>query len=87
MEKEKLFEYKVIKNQGAKLYLIRLLGNEHWRFHNWDGPAIKPIKLDSPWKKEFYLNGIKYSEEDYKSTLREREGLPFYKQSGFDMRN
>ena len=85
MSKEKLFEYKTIKNQNAKLHLIRLQGQEFWRFHNWDGPAIQPIRMDSTWGREFYLNGIKYNEEDYKSALREREGLPFYKQSGFDM--
>ena len=29
--------------------------------------------------KEYYLNGIKYSEEDWKAIRKGREGLPWYK--------
>ena len=33
-------------------------------------------------KVEYYLNGIQYSEDDWKEIRKEREGLPWYKQSG-----
>ena len=33
-------------------------------------------------KREYYLNGIKYTEAQYNSILKEREGLPWYKGSG-----
>ena len=50
------------------------------KLHNWEGPALIPegnIK-----KREYYLNGIKHSETEYKEALRRREGLPWYKGSG-----
>jgi hypothetical protein len=33
-------------------------------------------------KREYYLNGIKYTEAQYSKILKEREGLPWYKGSG-----
>lgn len=50
------------------------------KLHNWDGPALIPegnMRL-----REYYLNGIKYTEEEWKERLRTREGLPWYKGSG-----
>ena len=44
---EKLYEYKTIKSKGAKIHLIRMQGEEHWKMHRWDGPAIEPISRDS----------------------------------------
>ena len=32
--------------------------------------------------KEYYLNGINYSFDDWNDIRKEREGLPWYKQSG-----
>ena len=46
----KLFEEKVIKYQGARHYLIRMEGTEHFKHHRWDAPAIVPLTKDSPWK-------------------------------------
>ena len=40
-------------------------GEEHWKMHRWDGPAIQPInEKDSEFKKEYYLHGIPYYEEE-----------------------
>jgi hypothetical protein len=78
---EKLFEEKVIKYQGAKHYLIRIHGNEHFKHHRYDGPAIVPISKDSEWKKAFYLSGIEYDAEVYADLMSQREGLPWYKQA------
>jgi hypothetical protein len=50
------------------------------KLHNWDGPALIPegnMRL-----REYYLNGIKYTEEEWRERLRTREGLPWYKGSG-----
>lgn len=33
-------------------------------------------------KREYYINGIKYTEEKWKEMLQSREGLPWYKGSG-----
>ncbi len=33
-------------------------------------------------KREYYLNGIKKTEEEWKQARKEREGLPWYKNPG-----
>lgn len=49
------------------------------KLHNWEGPALIP-EGDMK-KREYYLNGIKHTEAEYKDALRRREGLPWYKGS------
>jgi len=78
-KKQKLYEYKEINSRGAIIHLARYVGEENWKFHRWDGPAIEPHTLDSEMFKSYYLNGIKYDEETYNSIMQEREGLPWYK--------
>ena len=46
------------------------------KFHCWDGPAI----IHKNGKKEYYLYGMKYTNEDFKEAVRGRTGLPWYKQ-------
>ena len=79
---DKLYEEKVIKYQGARHYLIRMEGEEHFKHHRYDAPAVVPLSKDSLWGKEYYLGGIKYTEEEFKEIMREREWLPWYKQAG-----
>ncbi len=79
MAKERLYEYKTIRAKGAIHHFIKFKGEEHWKYHRWDGPAIEPIEKECEFKKEWYLNGISYNEEDYQSAMRSREGLPWYK--------
>jgi len=78
--KEKVFEYKRIKNEGAYLYLIKLKGNSFWRLHRYDGPAISPINKTSSHQKGYHINGIPYNKEEYNEIMKNREGIPFYKQ-------
>ena len=80
-DKVKLFEEKVIKYGGARHYLIKMEGEDHFKHHRYDEPAIVPLSRKSEFKKGYYLSGIPYSEEDFKEIMREREGLPWYKQS------
>ena len=79
MEKERLYEYKTIKSKGAKIYLVKMQGEQHWKFHRWDGPAIEPKNKDSEYSKGWYLHGIPYREDDYNQLMQQREGLPWYK--------
>jgi len=80
---ERLYEEKVMIKGGAKHYFIKMNDQPHYKYHRWDGPAIEPIKgQSSEYKKEYYLSGIQYNEEDYRSIMKEREGLPWYKQAG-----
>jgi len=78
---KKLFEEKVIKYKGARHYLIRMEGEEHFKHHRWDAPAIVPLSRKSEFKKGYFLSGIEYPEDVYNDIMREREGLPWYKQS------
>ena len=88
MAKERLYEYKTMRSQGARHHFIRFQGEEAWKYHRWDGPAIEPIEdEDCKLKKAWYLNGIEYDAESYQEAMRSREGLPWYKQSGANIRH
>ena len=50
------------------------------KLHNWDGPALIPEGNNR--KREYYLNGIQYSETEWKERVKGRDGLPWYKGSG-----
>tara|TARA_B110000285_G_scaffold18058_1_gene17619 strand:+ start:548 stop:820 length:273 start_codon:yes stop_codon:yes gene_type:complete len=80
-KKEKLYEEKVIKYGGARHYLIRMEGDENFKHHRWDKPAIVPIRKGSEFKKGYFLGGIEYNFEDFNEIMQEREGLPWYKTS------
>ena len=47
------------------------------KLHNWEGPALIPEGDNR--KREYYLNGIKKTEDEWRSARKEREGLPWYK--------
>ena len=79
--KERLYEYKTINSRGATHHLIRMQGEENWKHHMWDGPAIVPHSKDSEFRKSYFLNGNEYDAEEYNSIMQEREGLPWYKTS------
>ena len=53
-KKKKLYEYKEINSRGAQIHLARYVGEENWKFHRWDGPAIEPHSSDSEMIKSFY---------------------------------
>ena len=78
-KRERLYEYKTINSKGAIIHLIRYQGEENWKFHRWDGPAIEPYSPDSELFTAYYLNGIKYNVDRYNEIMQEREGLPWYK--------
>lgn len=47
------------------------------KLHNWEGPALIPE--GNKRKREYYLNGLKMTEKEWKEALKGREGLPWYK--------
>jgi len=49
------------------------------KLHNWEGPALIPGGDNK--KREYYIHGIKYSEDAWKEARRNREGLPWFKQA------
>lgn len=52
------------------------------KLHNSEGPAL--IKPDGT--EEYYVNGFKYSKDDFKRLKKSGEGLPWFKQSGVNAR-
>ena len=68
-----------IEEDGSKTIAYTLEINGENKLHNWDGPAL--INEEQK-KKEYYLNGIQYSLDDWKDIKKSGEGLPWYKQSG-----
>lgn len=53
------------------------------KLHNWEGPAI----IYPNGKEEYYINGIKYTLDDWKKAIKSQNGVPYYKQSGNNVRN
>jgi hypothetical protein len=64
---------KLTKSDGTIMYIFDN------KLHNWDGPALIPEGNNR--KREYYLNGIQYSEADWKERVKGRSGLPWYKGS------
>ena len=54
------------------------------KMHNLEGPAYIPE--GDMRRREYYINGLKLTEEAWKSAKRDGDGLPYFKQSGNNMR-
>ena len=68
-----------IEEDGTKTVIYTLEINGENKIHSWDGPAL--INKGQK-KKEWYLNGIQYTEDYWNEIKKAGEGLPWYKQSG-----
>ena len=68
-----------IENDGSKTTVYTLEINGENKLHSWNGPAL--VNKEQK-KKEYYLNGILYSLDNWEEIKKSREGLPWYKQSG-----
>ena len=80
MKKEKIYEYKKIKVNEAIHHLFRETGNQNWKHHTPDGPAIEPvISGDRSVSKEYYVFGIQKTVDEFNELKQSREGLPWYK--------
>jgi hypothetical protein len=55
---------------------VQIMGN--WKIHNWDRAAVRD-RSGSRLKREYFLFGIEYHEEEFKDRVRDREGMPWYK--------
>jgi len=65
---------KLTKPDGTIMYIFDN------KLHNWDGPALIPE--GDMRRREYYINGIQFTEVQWKERLKTREGLPWYKGSG-----
>ena len=68
-----------IEEDGSKTIAYTLEINGENKLHNWEGPALIN---ESKKIKEYYLNGIQYTMDEWKDIKKSGEGLPWYKQSG-----
>ena len=78
MENKEFKSRKITTADGTIMYTFA------GKLHNWEGPALIPE--GNMKKREYYLNGIKHTEAEYKDALRRREGLPWYKGSSANAR-
>jgi hypothetical protein len=65
---------KITTSDGTIMYMF------DGKLHNWEGPARIPEGNNR--KREYFLNGIQYSEAEWKERVKGRDGLPWYKGSG-----
>jgi hypothetical protein len=65
---------KITTADGTVMYMF------DGKLHNWEGPALLPQGDNR--KREYYINGIKMNQEQWKEALKSREGLPWYKGAG-----
>jgi len=65
-----------IEEDGTKTQTRVLQVGDRAVFHNEDGPAL----INKPQhRKEYYLNGIEFTYDDWNEIMKGKEGLPWYK--------
>ena len=65
-----------IEEDGTKTRAHALQMGDRTVFHSEDGPAL--INTEQK-RKEYYLNGIEFTYDDWNEIMKGREGLPWYK--------
>ena len=65
-----------IEEDGTKTKAHALQMGDRVVFHSEDGPAL--INKEQK-RKEYYLNGIEFTFDDWNEIIKGKEGLPWYK--------
>ena len=65
-----------IEEDGSKTIAHVVEHNGIGKFHNMEGPAL--INKEQK-RKEYYLNGIEFTYDDWNEIMKGKEGLPWYK--------
>ena len=65
-----------IEKDGTKTIVLVLDYGTKAVFHSEEGPAL--INKEQK-RKEYYLNGIEYTFDDWNEIMKGKEGLPWYK--------
>ena len=76
--KQAYCETRTINVDGKEMDLIKFYGEEHYKIHNWDKAAVRE-KVGNRVKKQYFLYGIEYSEDEFRELVKDRTGLPWYK--------
>ena len=74
--KGKTLRVSKIEEDGSKTRAHALQMGDRTVFHNEEGPAL--INKEQK-RKEYYLNGIEFTYDDWNEIQKGREGLPWYK--------
>ena len=74
--KAKVRKVSKIEEDGTKTIARALQMGDRTVFHSEEGPAL--INKEQR-RKEYYLNGIEYTEDEWNEIRKGREGLPWYK--------
>ena len=74
--KSKIRKVSKIEEDGSKTIAHIIEWDGVGKFHSMDGPAL--INKEQK-RKEYYLNGIEYTYDDWNEIQKGREGLPWYK--------
>ena len=74
--KTKVRRVSKIEEDGTKTRAIVLDYGVKAVFHNEEGPAL--INKEQR-RKEYYLNGIEFTYDDWNEIMKGKEGLPWYK--------
>ena len=75
--KGKTLRVSKIEEDGSKTRAHALQMGDRTVFHSEEGPAL--INKEQR-KKEYYLNGIEFTYDDWNEIMKGKEGLPWYKQ-------
>ena len=67
-----------IEEDGSKTIALALQMGDRTVFHSEEGPAL--INKEQK-RKEYYLNGIEFTFDDWNEIMKGKEGLPWYKQA------
>jgi len=65
-----------IEEDGSKTIALALQMGDRTVFHSEEGPAL--VNREQK-RKEYYLNGIEYTFDDWNEIMKGKEGLPWYK--------
>ena len=76
--KTKIRRVSKIEEDGTKTRALVLDMGHKAVFHNEDGPALTNTEQK---RKEYYLNGIEFTYDDWNEIMKGKEGLPWYKQA------
>ena len=74
--KSKIRKVSKIEEDGSKTIAHVVEWDGVGKFHSMDGPAL--INKEQK-RKEYYLNGIEFTYDDWNEIMKGKEGLPWYK--------
>ena len=74
--KAKIRRVSKIEEDGTKTIARVLQMGDRAVFHDEEGPAL--INKEQK-RKEYYLNGIEFTYDDWNEIMKGKEGLPWYK--------